>query len=736
MNSGLSSFDSTDVTDHRVVGQARAHVAARLQALGYGELVGEAELVVSELVTNALLYGGGCTGLEAVATSSGVRLEVADRSHIPPVLGRATDSSMTGRGLRLVASIACGWGVRQTEGGKVVWAELSDDATDDRRAADAFSEDDLLALWDDDQSEFVQQESRVHVVLGEVPTTLLLDAKAHVDNLIREFTLVAAGAQSGVSAKVPPHLTELIETVGHRFAEARLSIKHQALEAARRGDSHTDLELNLPIGAAAAGEDYLRALDESDAYCRAVRLLTLETPPQHRVFRHWYVEEIVRQVRAAAAGAPPPAPKSFEQRLLEEVGNVAAAARAADRAARLYAVAGALGAAGTPEAVSLAVLQEGVAALGASGGALVMAAGSNRLAVPGTVGYDEEVLARLRDESPDAELPAAVALRTGDPVWLESREERDQRFPELEGRERSTVAMCAVPLIVQGRRLGALRFSFEEPRLFDEDERRFVLALAGLAAQALDRARLHTERVDVGRRLQRGLLPPRLPELPGVDLAGIYKPHGDGVEVGGDFYDVWEVAPGRWGLAIGDATGTGPEAAPLTALVRYTTRALAMSQPTPEALVRLLNEAVFSGMAADVEERFCTAVFGLLTVLGRDAHVQLAGGGHPCPILRRADGETSEVTLGGTLLGAFPDVEVATSEVVLRPGDTLVLVTDGVLESGRGRSPLELADMARLFDHSPPEAASIASAIEAAVVERAGGRLEDDMAVLVFHVPR
>lgn len=101
--------------------------------------------------------------------------------------------------------------------------------------------------------------------------------------------------------------------------------------------------------------------------------------------------------------------------------------------------------------------------------------------------YDAAVIERLRSESRDAELPAAVALRTGESVWLESRTERDRRFPELVGLESSTVALCAVPLQVEDRRLGALRFSFSTPRLFDDDERLFVQALAAQTAQALER---------------------------------------------------------------------------------------------------------------------------------------------------------------------------------------------------------------------------------------------------------
>src|SRR5207237_4441133 len=142
----------------------------------------------------------------------------------------------------------------------------------------------------------------------------------------------------------------------------------------------------------------------------------------------------------------------------------------------LYNVAVALAKAVTPEDVASAVLTEGVGALGASGGGMLLADDESRLSVPGTVGYDERTVERLRGEARDAELPAAYALRTGEAVWLETVEQRDASFPAMAGFEPGTVAMCAVPVATPDAVLGAIRFSFSERRLFDEDEQRFVLA--------------------------------------------------------------------------------------------------------------------------------------------------------------------------------------------------------------------------------------------------------------------
>ena len=191
----------------------------------------------------------------------------------------------------------------------------------------------------------------------------------------------------------------------------------------------------------------------------------------------------------------------FEERLLAEV-DVAERARAtAERAARLYGVAVAVANATTEEETASTVLGEGVAALGATGGGILLADGDG-LSVAGTVGYDATIVARLRHEALDAELPAAHAVRTGESVWLETVEERNERFPGLVGFEPRTIAMCAVPLVAGGRILGALRFSFEDRRLFDDDERQFLIALAAETAEALQRARLLQSERDARRRLE------------------------------------------------------------------------------------------------------------------------------------------------------------------------------------------------------------------------------------------
>jgi serine phosphatase RsbU (regulator of sigma subunit)/anti-sigma regulatory factor (Ser/Thr protein kinase) len=725
----LAVFEVTD--DAQLVSKVRTFVGDEVRGLGRDDLVDDAVLVASELATNAMLHAAGIAAVRVSGVPDGVRIEVHDRRQVPPRMGLGTPDAMTGRGLHLVAALSARWAAEPTEDGKMVWAELSGPRPN---TSAAVPEAVLLELWDDDAwAEADASLVRHRVTLGEVPTPLLVSAKAHVDNLVREFTLAARGAESGVTRALPPHLASLVETVVGRFAEARQEIKRQAIAAANQGLSHVRLELNLPADAADAGEQYLEALDESDAYCRAARLLTLETPPQHRVFRYWYVGQLVAQLRAAAAGQPAPPIQTFEERILEELDHAAKAQRASERAARLYDVSAALSRAATREAVARAVLEQGVAALSASGGGILLATDADRLIVPGTVGYDDDVVARLQAERRDAELPAAVALRTGEPVWLESREERDRLFPELLNLERGTASVCAVPLTIGDRRLGALRFSFPEPRLFDEDERRFVLALAAQTAQALDRTQLYELRMDFSRRLQLSLLPRQLAAPANVEAAAIYHSLGDGMELGGDIYDTWPISDACWGLAIVDASGTGPEAAALTAMVRFTLRALTVADVNPASVLVKLNHALLGmDFMGNEGELFCTAIFGVL-LPGRRSTVALAAGGHPPPLLRRSDGRVEDVPVGGSLLGVFEDAEIASRSVTLEPGDTLVLYTDGAIEARRDGVMFGIDGLKEAVAAAPAGATPVADSIEQAVLAHTGGVVSDDLAALVIH---
>lgn len=447
-------------------------------------LLDDVALVVSELVTNAVLHGEPPARMRLMKLADGIRVEIDDAGRELPRRAGYGAQADTGRGLALVGALARSWGVDPRPDGKTVWAEVDGRPHAMTGAGLELDLEQVVAAWADRAV-----EPHYSVELGEIPTSLLLEAKAHVDNLVRELTLAASGA--GVTAAgLPDHVAAMVEGVVHRFANARVAIKRQALDAARRGEVTTRLTLELPVSAAKAGEEYLAALDQADRYARASRLLTLATPPAHRVFRRWYVETLIAQLRARAENRPPPPTVTFQERLIEGFDAMAGAQAQASRIARLQTVTAALAEATTVEEATRVLLVEGVQALGASGGS-VFVVNDAGVVVPAAVGYSDDLVLRLAAERPGDNLPATTAARTGRPVWIESPEDRNLLFPEMAGLEPDTAAICAVPMSVAGRVFGALRFSFDQAHLFDRDEREFVEALGAQATLAIQRAELY-----------------------------------------------------------------------------------------------------------------------------------------------------------------------------------------------------------------------------------------------------
>jgi serine phosphatase RsbU (regulator of sigma subunit)/anti-sigma regulatory factor (Ser/Thr protein kinase) len=700
----------------------RLFVVERILSAGIdAEVADDAAVASAELLANAVQHGLPPVSICAVLLGDGVRIEVQDTSPRLPMRLAPSTMNMTGRGLALVEALSSKWGVeRLPDGSKTVWCELRPGSASVASEPTEQDVTELLAQWEDPAT---TAEERYTVVLGDVSTELLLTAKAHIDNLVREFSLAAAAGGAGDVA-IPGPLAELIETVVHGFSDARLAIKQQALVASERGEPRTRLALHLPLSAADAGEAYLAALDEADEYARAVRLLTLETPAEHKLFRHWYVESLVHQLRELAEGRKPAPVPAFEDQLIAEIRRLTIAERAGSRAARLQRITAALARSRTPQDVAGVVVSEGVAALGASGGALLVPAGDGEhIAVPGVVGYGEELVGALRSERLDAPLPAATALRTGEAVWVESREERDARYPVLAAFESSSVAMCAVPLFVGERLLGALRFSFETSKLFDDDERSFVLALAAQTAQTLQRTELYESERQATLELQRALLPQLVTGVAGWDVAAHYSPAG-GQEAGGDFYDVIPLPDGRLAAVVGDVMGRGLEAAAAMAQIRSTIRAYAIDNPDP-AVVFSRVDGFFQTLELD---QLVTAVYLLVDPTGNS--VQIASAGHLPPVLVGPDGCHVIEVAGGMPFGVAADERrVATVDLV--PGAAVVAITDGLVER-RGEDIDE--GMARLLTGCHAASDLDAGSLLSLVVTAASSTSmhDDDVTVLVL----
>ena len=258
-----------------------------------------------------------------------------------------------------------------------------------------------------------------------------------------------------------------------------------------------------------------------------------------------------------------------------------------------------------------------------------------------------------------------------------------------------------------------------------------IVGLTGLILASVTYQRRRAERraQHLAHDLQAELLPPQLPEIPEFEAAGWYRAGAQGQEAGGDFYDVFETSGGRWVAVIGDVCGKGPEAASLTALARYTLRAVGRQATGPSDALQQLNEAILEQRS---DHRFMTAVMVQLDVGDHEQGVALSNGGHPSPLLVRARGEVEEVPRGGgMLLGIYPDPELVDQRLEMLPGDALVLFTDGLAER---RDPKE-DHPARIRELLRSSAGASASETATRLGELAmadNGKPDDDVAVVVL----
>ena len=492
--------------DAAAVPAARRAAVRALAGRVPDDVVDAAELVVSELTGNALLHGTAPVSLVVApgGSTGSVRLEVHDASRTLPVrarTGSGGSEGLTGRGLGLIDAVAERWGVEATAGGKAVWAELTPESVAAAQPGDGIDRDGLLAGYDEWPDP--DGTKRYTVRLDGVPTDLLLAAKAHVDSVVRELTLSASGAESGVSAALPPHLADLVRDVTFEWAEVRQAIKRQAVAAAERGDQRTTLTLTLPLAAADAGERYLAALEQADTYGRSSRLLTAAAPPQHRAFHRWYVTSLVEGLRRAAAGETEAVPPSFETHLLREIDHLATLQQVSERSARLQRASASLSGALRAAAVAETVLAESSADLGALRGVLLLPSDGHGAGRPAaSTGYSPELLAATAAAWREGRsTPVSGAWATATAVWVEARPQDEH--PDFARLEPDAAAACAVPLHVGGALVGVLSLTFLDSRLFTDDERAFLRALAAVGAQALERAHLHERQAEVAERLTR-----------------------------------------------------------------------------------------------------------------------------------------------------------------------------------------------------------------------------------------
>jgi sigma-B regulation protein RsbU (phosphoserine phosphatase) len=277
----------------------------------------------------------------------------------------------------------------------------------------------------------------------------------------------------------------------------------------------------------------------------------------------------------------------------------------------------------------------------------------------------------------------------------------------------------------------------------DLDDRSGVRLVRVVLLEARDRRRYETDLLEAMRSteearrvaselavtLQQTLIPPSPPRVQGLAISAAYRPAGDGSEVGGDFYDVFQVSDDAWVVVIGDVRGKGVSAAMVTAFVRHTVRELAMQVPDPVELLRRLDRA----LAHHDTERFCTLVLARLDFDGERWTMTGSAGGHPLPLLRQADGTVSELGAPGSLLGIL-------TEPVFRPfsrvltDELVVMYTDGVVEARRGGELYGDRRLIALVADSQPDVEVVTTRVIADVLDFQAGDANDDIAVLALQV--
>jgi rsbT co-antagonist protein RsbR len=231
-------------------------------------------------------------------------------------------------------------------------------------------------------------------------------------------------------------------------------------------------------------------------------------------------------------------------------------------------------------------------------------------------------------------------------------------------------------------------------REFSPREHALLDQLASVASVAIANARLYDRERTIARTLQRSLRPGALPEVPGLAAAVRFRPAGENIELGGDFYDLYKARDGGWAALIGDVQGKGPDAAAVTALARHTLRAAAAYEHSPSAVLSLLHRALREQRSDD---RFITVAYAHMQVAVEHVRLELACGGHPLPLVVHRDGSVEGVGRLGTLLGTDIDPLLADVTVELDMGDVLVLYTDGVTEVRRQRTEVFGTGRAAVF---------------------------------------
>ncbi|WP_371680073.1 SpoIIE family protein phosphatase [Streptomyces sp. NBC_01276] len=332
----------------------------------------------------------------------------------------------------------------------------------------------------------------------------------------------------------------------------------------------------------------------------------------------------------------------------------------------------------------------------------------------------------------DAQFPMSEAVRTLQPVFIASREQFQRGYPRLWPYIEPLAVRSGVylPLIAQGRPVGALGLLYQREGDFTAEERNVLVALGSGIAQSLQRAILFEQEHDLAEGLQRAMLPRRIPDVPGALIAVRYRAARMGRDIGGDWYDVVPLGGGRVGVMIGDVEGHDTDAAAVMGQLRIVFRAYVMEGHTPGTAMARAS-AFLRDLAT---ERFATCTYAEVDLNTGTLHLVRAG--HLDPVVRRGDGTCHRVQVAGGLpLGLPPREQAGTgsgypvTSLELHPGDTLLLCTDGLLERSGGDLETGMREFMEAARDGPVDVEELADVLCDLVGDAGGG---DDMALLLL----
>ncbi|MFD7457702.1 MULTISPECIES: SpoIIE family protein phosphatase [unclassified Streptomyces] len=725
----------------------------------------DAAVVVSELVTNAVVHAGTDVELSCrlEPETGALVVEVSDRNPArAPRDGAAEPAHGTpeyGRGLRLVAALCESWGVTYRRGAKTVWARLTgDDHPDHQDTGDALGVAGLLAPEP-------RRAERDREWLGRGALSFLAEASDLLAGQLDEDLVAALTGQllvprladwcaiwledeamgrgrwsDGGTGAPGPRLARVWHTAEDRMEELRRALEKEPPRTPEEPDGGP---VAYPWPAEALG----------DTAWQAPRAYGTETGPGSALGAGpapGTASDTAPAFRPAAAPGTALAPGTAAN-TAPAFGPVAAPG-AAPAPGTAAGTAPAFGPVAAPDAAPAPGTASGTApapdvAPGTApafwpvttlGTVPAPDAAPGTAPAPGTVPASRPAAAPGAAPVPDVVPGAAPAFRPG-----------TAPTPGTAAGATPGTAL-AFRLVAGGRPLGTLVIGRAGVAALPGEITGLVEDLSRRVALAIGAARQYARQATISAVLQRGLLPGAVAEIPGLRSALVHEP----CDVGGpsgDFYDLFPAGDGRWCFAIGDVQGKGPEAAVVIGLARPWLRLLAREGYRVADVLDRLNQLLLDDAteAADAaaralagpvvpgdgpQTRFLSLLYGELVPFDGGVRCTLASAGHPLPLLLGPDGDVRTVARPQTLLGVVEDETYTSDTFELLPGDTLLCVTDGVTERRSGSRQFDDGDglAAALAGCAGLSADDIAERIRRLVHEFGGRPPEDDLALLVL----